>query len=95
MRRVVAKELEQCGFIRGFNEPGKRNKGRHYQPIDNFTLFWNQFVGDRDIGDERRFENSINTPRVNTRLKFQASSVLDKVPQTHRVGRFQKHEVAC
>lgn len=64
--RVVLDELEQCGFIRGFNEPGRRNKGRQYQLIDSFTLFWNQFAGDRDIGDERRFENSINTPRVNT-----------------------------
>ena len=64
--RVVLEELEQCGFIRGFNEPGKRNKGRQYQLIDNFTLFWNQFAGDKDIGDEKRLENSINTPRVNT-----------------------------
>lgn len=64
--RVVLEELEQCGFIRGFNEPGKKKKGRQYQLIDNFTLFWNQFAGDKDIGDERRLENSINTPRVNT-----------------------------
>ena len=64
--KVVLEELEQCGFIRGFNEPGKRNKGRQYQLIDNFTLFWNQFAGVKDIGDERRLENSINTPRVNT-----------------------------
>ena len=64
--RVILEELEQCGFIRGFNEPGKKSKGRQYQLIDNFTLFWNQFAGDKDIGDEKRLENSINTPRVNT-----------------------------
>lgn len=63
--KTVLEELEQCGFIRGFNEPGKRKKGRQYQLVDNFTLFWNQFAGEMDIGDERLLENSINTPRVN------------------------------
>ena len=64
--KIVLEELEQCGFIRGYNEPGKKKKGRQYQLVDNFTLFWNQFAGEKDIGDERLLENSINTPRVNT-----------------------------
>ena len=63
--RVVLEELEQCGFIRGFNELGKRKKGCQYQLVDNFTLFWNQFAGAEDVGDERRLENSLNTPKVN------------------------------
>ena len=64
--KIVLEELEQCGFIRGYNEPGKKKKGRQYQLVDNFALFWNQFAGEKDIGDERLLENSINTPRVNT-----------------------------
>ena len=80
--KVVLEELEQCGFIRGFNEPGKKKKGRQYQLVDNYTLFWNQFAGDKDIGDEKRLENSINTPRVNTWKGLAFEKVcLQHVPQ--------------
>ena len=80
--KVVLEELEQCGFIRGFNEPGKKKRGRQYQLVDNFALFWNQFAGDKDIGDEKRLENSINTPRVNTWKGLAFEKVcLQHVPQ--------------
>ena len=48
----------------------------------NYTLFWNQFAGDKDIGDEKRLENSINTPRVNTWKGLAFEKVcLQHVPQ--------------
>lgn len=37
-------ELEECGFIRKYENGGKAVKGAIYQLMDNFTLFYFQFV---------------------------------------------------
>jgi len=37
-------ELESCGFIRKYNEFGKKKKDSLYQLIDNFTLFYYRFL---------------------------------------------------
>lgn len=37
-------ELEQCGFIRKYQEFDKKKKGSQYQLIDNFTLFYFKFI---------------------------------------------------
>ena len=36
----MLKVLEQCDFIRTYAMPGKVSRGRLYQLIDNFTLFY-------------------------------------------------------
>lgn len=41
---TVLDELEQCGFIRSYNAIGKEKKDTMYQLIDNFTLFYFQFI---------------------------------------------------
>ena len=43
----MLKVLEQCDFIRTYATPGKVSRGRLYQLIDNFTLFYFKFVEGR------------------------------------------------
>ncbi len=40
-------ELEQCGFIRRYDLPGRKVRGAIWQLIDNFTLFHHHFVAGR------------------------------------------------
>ncbi len=37
-------ELEECGFIRSYLSPGAKKRGKLYQLIDNFSLFYMQFA---------------------------------------------------
>lgn len=37
-------ELEECGFVRKYNLPERNTKGAVWQLIDNYTLFYFQFV---------------------------------------------------
>lgn len=52
------KELEQCDFIRKFTVIGKKAKGAMYQLIDNFTLFYYQFMKVNVNGDEHFWTNN-------------------------------------
>lgn len=45
------KELEQCSFIRRYTFIGKKKKDALYQLIDNFTLFYYNFVQHNVNGD--------------------------------------------
>lgn len=58
-------ELESCGFIRKYYSYGKQKKNALYQLIDNFTLFYYQFMQDV-TSNEHFWSNQINTPRINT-----------------------------
>lgn len=58
-------ELESCGFIRGYSAFGKEKKGKIYQLIDNFTLFYFKFLKNK-TNDEHFWSNQINTPLINT-----------------------------
>lgn len=59
------RELENCGFIRKYIPFGYKEKNCLYQLIDNYTLFYYNFLRQR-THDENFWENQINTPRVNT-----------------------------
>ncbi len=61
---VKLDELESCGFIRKYYAYGMKKKNAVYQLIDNFTLFYYQFMAD-EPRDEKFWTNQINTPRVN------------------------------
>lgn len=52
-------ELEECGFLRKYNLPERNAKGAIYQLIDNYTLFYFQFVEGR-----RSFDDAYWTVRV-------------------------------
>lgn len=59
------KELESCGFIRSYQMFGKEKKDTVYQLMDNFTLFYYQFM-ERAPTDPHFWSNQINTPAVNS-----------------------------
>lgn len=44
----VLDELEACGFIRSYTLPRAKTRGTTYQLIDNFTLFYFQFMAHGD-----------------------------------------------
>ena len=62
---IKLEELESCGFIRKYNAYGMKKKNALYQLIDNFTLFYYQFL-EKDPSDEHFWTNQINTPSINT-----------------------------
>lgn len=63
---AILEELEQCGFIRSYCMPGRKTRGTVFQLIDNFTLFHHRFMADKAAKDAHFWQNSLNTPVVNT-----------------------------
>ena len=63
---ATLEELEECGFIRSFKEPGRKSRGTMFQLMDSFTLFHHRFMGGSESGDANFWTNSLNTPAVNT-----------------------------
>lgn len=59
-------ELEWCGFIRKYNCIGKTNKESVFQLIDNYTLFYFQFICKNKHNDEHFWSSSLNSPLYNT-----------------------------
>ncbi|MDD7441662.1 MAG: ATP-binding protein [Sutterellaceae bacterium] len=57
-------ELESCGFIRKYQEFGKRRRNALYQLVDNFTLFYFKFLK-KEPTDEHFWTNQLNTPARN------------------------------
>lgn len=60
------KELEQCGFIRKYTCIGKEVKDSVYQLMDNYTLFYFQFVMKNNNGDKHFWTTMYNSPLHNT-----------------------------
>ncbi|MCF0113966.1 MAG: ATP-binding protein [Erysipelotrichaceae bacterium] len=58
-------ELESCGFIRKYTPMGSVKKNSLYQLIDNYILFYYQFVHDNNTQDENFWTNQINTSAIN------------------------------
>lgn len=56
-------ELEQCGFIRKYENSTSSKQGYIYQLIDPFTLFYYYFINERKISSWIKY---INTPGYNT-----------------------------
>ena len=40
----VLRELEECGFVARFYAPGRRHRDGTYQLVDNYTLFYFEFL---------------------------------------------------
>ena len=58
------RELEQCGFIRKYTMLGRKVKGAIYQLMDNFTLFYFQFL-QNGSSDAHFWSNNVVSPRHN------------------------------
>lgn len=77
----VLEDLENCGFIRGYTEFGKKKKGEVFQLIDNFTLFHFKFL-ETPPTDEHFWVNTLNTPGRNSWCGLAFERVcLEHVPQ--------------
>ena len=59
------KELEQCGFIRKYTCLGKKTKDAMFQLMDNYTLFYFQFVKKNENGDSGFWTSMYNSPLHN------------------------------
>lgn len=57
-------ELEASGFIRKYNAFGNKNKGSIYQLMDNFTLFYYQFMKNGPT-DEHYWAHQLETSKIN------------------------------
>lgn len=55
-------ELEWCGFIRKYNCIGKQAKDALYQLIDNYTLFYFQYIKGNKNNDSHFWTNNIGSP---------------------------------
>ena len=62
----MLEELEQCGFIRSYYGFGKKQRGKTYQLIDLFSLFYLNFIHNRNNNDENYWTNNFGTPTHNT-----------------------------
>jgi Predicted ATPase (AAA+ superfamily) len=62
----MLEELEQCGFIRSYYGFGKKRLGKTYQLIDLFSLFYLNFIHNRNNDDENYWTNNFRTPTHNT-----------------------------
>lgn len=60
------KELEQCGFIRKFSCVGKKSRNALFQLMDNYTLFYFQFVKENVNGDRHFWTTMYNSSLHNT-----------------------------
>ena len=75
------KELENCGFIRIYAPYGYKQRNQIYQLIDNYTLFYYQFLKNNTF-DENEWENLSNTPIVTAWSGIAFERVcLEHVPQ--------------
>jgi len=54
-------ELEACGFIRRYCAIGKKKKESVFQLIDNFTLFYLQFLADKEDSSRRLWTERLET----------------------------------
>ena len=63
---TVLRNLETSGFVRRYVETGNVKKGSVFQLIDNYTLFFFQFVQGYAGHDEHRWSNMSNDQRRRT-----------------------------
>jgi len=63
--RNVLSELELSGFVRSYKPFGKKQRGRLYQLIDSFTLFYLNFMEGREPVDEFYWVHSVGTAKHN------------------------------
>lgn len=64
--KTVLEDLENCGFIRKYYYPERKAKGSTFQLIDNYTLFYYQFIKDSKVNDEQYWTKMQDTPEYNT-----------------------------
>jgi len=81
-------ELEDCGFIRRYNMPGRAKKGAIFQLVDNYTLFYFHFIRGRANNDPRFWTTTCAQPRTNTwrGIAFESICLLHAMQIRHALG---------
>jgi len=84
----MLEELEQCGFIRTYFAFGKKERDKIYQLIDFFSLFYLNFIKDKNNRDENFWTNNYRTSTHNTWRGYAFEQVcLWHIPQIkHKLG---------
>ena len=59
-------ELVDCGFIRKYNQPARVRRGAVYQLVDNYTLFYFQFLDGWKGNDPQFWTHHFLSPKLNT-----------------------------
>lgn len=62
----ILEELEECGFIRRFVSADTEQNNAMYQLIDNYTLFYRQYIKKNAFGDEHYWTNTFMSTAHNT-----------------------------
>ena len=55
-------ELDECGFIRRYSQPGHPKSRQIFQLFDNFTLFHYQYMANNRTNDAHFWTSSLNSP---------------------------------
>jgi len=61
----MLEELEQCGFIRSYYAFGKKQRNKIFQLIDLYSLFYLNFIHNKNNNDEHFWTNNFRTPTHN------------------------------
>ena len=61
----MLEELEQCGFIRSYYAFGKKQRDKIFQLIDLFSLFYLNFIHNKNNNDEHFWTNNFRTATHN------------------------------
>ncbi|MCL1821299.1 MAG: ATP-binding protein [Prolixibacteraceae bacterium] len=84
----MLEELEQCGFIRSYYGFGKKRRDKIYQLIDLFSLFYLNFIHEKNITDEQFWTNNYDTAPLNNWRGYAFEQIcLWHIPQIkHKLG---------
>jgi AAA+ ATPase superfamily predicted ATPase len=84
----MLEELEQCGFIRSYHGFGKKQRDKIYQLIDLFSLFYLDFLHEKNLKDEQFWTNNYDTAQLNNWRGYAFEQVcLWHIPQIkHKLG---------
>ena len=58
-------ELVECGFLRRYNQPAKVKRGAVYQLVDNYVLFYFQFLDAWKGNDPQFWTHHYLSPKLN------------------------------
>ena len=58
-------ELVECGFLRRYNQPAKVKRGAVYQLVDNYVLFYFQFIDAWKGNDPQFWTHHYTSPKLN------------------------------
>lgn len=94
----ILKDLERCGFIRRYVPMGRISRGSIYQLIDNFTLFYYQYVLPNHGRDRHYWTKKLSSPVHSTwaGLAFERVCLehVEQMKEALRIGAVLTNEYA-